>query len=227
MSNASALGPFLFGKLLEALGAGTPRIDGSTVRWTAKAGPQIVAEGDIEPLYRYKPGALELTTARANLRRAMPTPPPEEAAEPAVGMSTAIGAPFVLAVPEAGVTHFHAVTALRTVTLPSDAARDDAARLYAYAALTKLSERMVAQMQRYGSPVARFLRYEVMEHAAFFRAMAKHLAVGLPIAATLEAIAGELDVRAVRAGIPTDEPLRVAAEIRAAAQMWHASAVKE
>ena len=214
-----ALGPFLTRKLREVLGGREQRIEGHLVRWIDEE-DVVVVEGDLEPLYIWRTDALVYTTPRTELHRIGPPPSRKKMADQAIEMASGLGALGVISVPDASdATAFHALIALRPVTLHSPEERDDNARLFAGVALLKFADHIADEVRRNEGHPPSTLPRDLREHAAFFRALSDHVARDLPVAASLRSVATEIDACAPRATLQ-GEALRIASELRAKSNLW-------
>jgi hypothetical protein len=190
-----ALGPFLTRKLREVLGGREQRIEGNTMRWIDEDGVVLV-EGDLEPLQVFRPG-------------------------PAIEMASGLGALGVVSVEDdaSDATAFHALITLRPVQLPSPEERDDNARLFAGVALLKLADHIADEVRRNEGHPPRTLHRDLVEQAAFFRALSEHVVRDLPVAASFLGVAAEIEAYAPRAA-HQGEALRIATELRAKSHLW-------
>lgn len=214
-----ALGSFLTRKLREVLGGREQRIEGSIVRWIDEE-DVVVVEGDLEPLYIWRTDALVYTNPRTELQRQGPPPSRAKMEGLAIEMASSLGALGVVSVPEGpDATAFHALIALRPVTLHSPEERDDNARLFAGVALLKFADHIADEVRRNEGHPPRTLPRDLREHAAFFRALSDHVARDLPVAASLRSVASEIDACAPRAAVQ-GEALRIASELRAKSNLW-------
>ena len=210
-------------------------VDGRELRWLGKKGKKLVpiASGNIEPLFVWRPKpTIEWLTQRTELIRQVPTPTKtEEASELAFATARAFDAIAVTGdavwdrktFKTESVTYY-AITSFDYLGNESGESRDKACKQLVWRLLRDTSSGMIDEFARYGSAGARQYAYRVADLRALIAATATHYVHGAAVRDRLAELTTKLDSWSVRAGIPSDEALRVAAEIGAEVGGWKASA---
>jgi hypothetical protein len=208
-------------------------VDGRELRCLGKKGKKLVpiASGRVEPLFVWRPKpTVEWLTPRTELIRQVPTPAStEEASELAFATARQIDAIAVTSDADwdrkTFKTHsvtYYAVTSFEFVGTESGESRDKACMQLVWRLLRDTSSVLIDEFTRYGSAGARQYAYRVGDLQAVVAATATHYVHGAAVHDRLVELATKLDTWSVRAAIPTDEPLRVAAEIGAEVGGWKA-----
>lgn len=209
-------------------------VDGRELRWLGKKGKKTVpiASGNVEPLFVWRPKpTVEWLTPRTELIRQVPTPTKtEEASELAFATARAIDAVAVTgdAVRDRktfkteSVTYY-AITSFEFTGTESGESRDKACAQLVWRLLRDTSSVLIDEFTRYGSAGARQYAYRVSDLRALVAATATHYVHGTTVRDRLVELTTKLDAWSVRAAIPTDEAIRVAAEIGAEVRGWKAA----
>ena len=208
-------------------------VDGRELHCLGKKGKKTIpiAKGSVEPLFTWRPRRkVEWLTPRTELVREVPTPATtEEASELAFAMAHAIDAISVVGDADWDRKTFktrsktyYALTSFAYVGSESAESRGKACMALVWRLLRDTSSVLIEDFTRYGSAGARQYAYRVSDLGALVAATATHYAHGTTVHERLVELASRLQAWSVRAGIPTDEALRVAAELGAEVPAWKA-----
>jgi hypothetical protein len=216
----------LFLALLLRMGEKSRRISDGRATWYAKKGKREIplASGTVQPLFAWRRDpALDWLTSREAIVRDVPVPSEKAAAsELAFAASRDIGAIAATSElqrdPERIV--YYAVTSFAYAGDEPVDSRAKACRELARRQLSRLSLWLLGEFPRWGSAGARTYAYAVSDHAAMMEVAAEYYATDTPVQAELRDLAAKLDAWSIRAGIPTDEALRVAAELQRESKLW-------
>jgi hypothetical protein len=219
MRERSTVSAGQFYMLLLRMGTKRSFVDGGLLRCVGRQGKREppIAEAEVEPLFAWSPApSIDWRSPRVAPPPAnMPVPAEEDDASAlAVAAARSIGAlsVYVEAQPDGGAL-FHAVVSFRRTSTESPDARDKAARAFVRTVLAKSADAISADFVRQGSAVARSAAARVSELAALVRAVASCYVDDLPLGGELEGLAERIDTWSLRASVPTDEALGVAAQL--------------
>ena len=224
----------LFFRLTLRMGAKDSRVvEGRRLCWFGKKGKKEIpiAAGDVEPLFKWVPKpAIDWLTPREELIREVPIPrEADEAGELAFAMGRDFGAIAVHGDaelhPESYKTlhvTYYAITSFDFLSTESAESRAKGCKQMVGRLLRDLSTTLIEDFPRYGSAGARQYAYKVSDLGALVAATAKYYAHGTAMQAPLDELTEKLVAWSLRAAIPTDEGLRVGAEIGAEANNWKA-----
>lgn len=220
----------MFFLLLLRMGATGTTVESGRIRWHGKQGKKQVpiAVADVEPLFIWRRDpAIEWTTPRTQLVRDVPVPRDgEERAELAFATASMFDAisvhgeaelhPKTLATQR---VDYYALTSFECVSTEAEDSRTEACNRLLWKRLRELSSTLIDLFPRYGSAGGQEYAHRVSDLAGLIAAAATYYAPA-PMREDIEALAARLRNWSVRAAIPTDEALRVAAEIGAEAGRW-------
>lgn len=224
--------------LMELMGAWSPELGGAAaaqegeathLTWTRKDDRRTVGEATLEPIFTWtNDGTRRVvwTSSRPEALRDVEKLPVPQSAGDVVELAYAIARTFgAVAVHSASRKvgfgqHAYALTSFRRTSDEPAEARAEKAMRFTEERLEEVSSRLINVVTRQGSGGARICSHAVTDLASLIAALAQYYANDLPIAADLEELVRKLDVWAVRAAIPTDEPLKVGAELAAEAKVW-------
>jgi hypothetical protein len=114
----------------------------------------------------------------------------------------------------------YAIVAFRWLAREDNATRTTKLVAFVARQLDHESQRLIATVARFGSRAARPCSERVSDLARLVRTVTMLYADDLAIAERTSALATALDAWAIRAAIPTEEPLVVGAELGAEARRW-------
>lgn len=218
--------------LFRVLGINDSVMDADGVmRFRRKAGSAPLAESDATPMFEFYAGYLN-TDSRprfAKLGRKNKVtwlsdgfrndelPVPENtmhASQMALALAENAKAFAVYTVARSRTfTHFALADFRLLKSLEPTATRDKQMRHETRYTLRALKEELIKGVQLHGSGAAQQLGRHVAAHAQYLRTCCEIAALGDELRQDIEELAKALDSAAVRASIPTDEALRVAAEL--------------
>jgi hypothetical protein len=218
----------LFSRLTTRMGSKKAHVvDAREIQWFELEGekPVLVASGALEPLFVLRPGK-PLHWLVADVPNVPAPRTRQDADELAFAMASAkkAVASYAAADSDRSATYY-AITTFAFVGQESAQSREDACMQLAWSVLLDLSSRLIDEFPRYGSAGARQYSYTVADTAALIAATATYYAHGTAVQGSLAALAEKVASWSMRAAIPTDEALRVAAEIGAESAVWKRSSL--
>ncbi len=212
-------------RLMELMGAGAANVDGKDLVWTSDEDETVViARATIEPLFVWDYGERRVTWTTPRRDVAREVRPPRHAGDAcalAYAAARTFGAVSVHLRPteEPGQEAFALTSFQRTSNEPARE-REAKSRVFVAEQLEQCSKMAVSVFAQHGSGGARTISREVSTCADLVAAVSAHYVADLPLGTELNALVSQLDVWALRAGVPTDEALHVGAELGREANRW-------